>query len=129
MQIDFGKTTIVSPITISNLGPADGEPGAVRLRAESALRSKDLARGLSEIVSSLFADLGPKDLLQGMFTEGERKVVMEVDTDVLTLRPRRALLDITMHVKLKDGKERSDEQRHETTFHWDRAKGACAPYP
>jgi len=128
-QIELGKATFTSPITISNLGPADGAPGAVRLRAESALRSKELAHELSEVLSSLFTDVGTKDSLRDMLTDGERRVVMEVDTDVSTLRPRRALLDITLQVKLKDGKERSEKQRRETTFHWDRAKGACAPYP
>jgi hypothetical protein len=100
----------------------------VRLRLESTIRGKDLAEALSAFITDITKDLSARDSASGLLSDGDRRVVMEVDTELATLRPRRALFDMVFHVKFKDGKERSYRQRRETTFHWDRAQGACAPH-
>jgi hypothetical protein len=128
-RVAIDHASFPAPTRISNLGDAAVHPGTVRLRLESTIRGKDLAEALSAFVTDIAKDLGAQDSASGLLSDGDRRIVMEVDTELATLRPRRALFDMVLHVKFKDGKERSYPQRRETTFHWDRAQGACAPHP
>lgn len=124
-QVEIGQAKVSAPVTFSNLGEI--AQGTIRLRTESTMRGKDMAGALREFVRGMAASFGAKPAQLDVFVDAERHLVMEVDTDPATLRPRRALFDSSLRLTETGGKIQTRQMRRETTFDWSHAQGACAP--
>jgi hypothetical protein len=125
-QSMIAAESFVVPTRLSHLGEVRGAPGLVRFRLENTVRGKPFASVAGGFLKELVANLATPPGAPVQIVDGERQEVDEVETDPTTLRPRHARYEVKVHAVFSDGKDTRQVQSRDTTFHWDRAQGACA---
>lgn len=122
LEVPVGGHKLAMPLRYLHLGmvPGAAEGRRIRLRQESSVAGKDLMPVIATMIPDLPAQMEKED---GPLVGGERTVVLEAETDPVTLRPTRASSDMRIRLVSASGKEHTRRDSKESVFDWVGAKG------
>ncbi len=130
-SVMLAGSEISSPIVFEHLGPAKGEPGAVRLHSRSTLEGPEASSALVRLLTEMQSvPAGAEDKLQNLILA--RQVDLELISDPATMLPRRAHSTARVTVRVPGEAESKRVDEHDYQFAWQspgHAKAACSDMP
>lgn len=121
VEIPVLGSSVVTPLRISNEGPAPDVPGSVKLTAQSVFEGSGAKKALGAMMSKLTAELpvqpGTKPMSPAMIKDFKRTQKFAVVTNPATLQPRQAMSEIITDLTIDDQKKTQIE-KHDYQFDW-----------